>query len=293
MYWVLAVEALVGVALLGIAIQRHWDLVPAIVNQVAKQTDPRFGEAAEREARERTKKIQDEIATTAEPIAWAGSYYEGDGLGENVIVSLAPKSGFVFEWSGCMGLYDRNFGSVEAHPEMIEFRFTFENVREGFRGLSQQLVPIRWDERHYLVPVDRMERFCIDVNSGAEPRNGGHGRYLLRRGDESRRAGGLPIVPALYAKRLLTEPLVATVIEVLDFRTDEKGVVRCGLTLDVGSEQGVVLDMPMIAIEPKNPVMLHVKDVQAKTSRAALVLHGADSMTPKVGWKFTSRVWEK
>jgi hypothetical protein len=45
--------------------------------------------------------------------AWAGKYHYGDGLGVNVDLSLAPKSGFVFTWHGCLGLYDLNYGGVE------------------------------------------------------------------------------------------------------------------------------------------------------------------------------------
>jgi hypothetical protein len=38
---------------------------------------------------------------------WAGEYYTGDGLGANISLAIAPKSGYVFEWDGCMGLYDK------------------------------------------------------------------------------------------------------------------------------------------------------------------------------------------
>ena len=39
---------------------------------------------------------------------WAGEYYAGGGLGVNTSVIIAPKAGYVFEWHGCLGLYDRN-----------------------------------------------------------------------------------------------------------------------------------------------------------------------------------------
>src|SRR5437016_5194826 len=43
---------------------------------------------------------------------WAGTYYVGDGLGVNILIELAPKSGVTYTSHGCMGLYDYNHGDV-------------------------------------------------------------------------------------------------------------------------------------------------------------------------------------
>src|SRR4051812_843941 len=37
---------------------------------------------------------------------WAGEYCCGDGLGMNVTIAIAPKTGVVYTWYGCLGLYD-------------------------------------------------------------------------------------------------------------------------------------------------------------------------------------------
>src|SRR5262245_58497227 len=60
--------------------------------------DPRFGEDAEREFSKRRASIMTEISAAGPSHAWAGEYYEGDGLGENVYLCLAPNAGFAFEW---------------------------------------------------------------------------------------------------------------------------------------------------------------------------------------------------
>lgn len=130
-------------------------------------------------AHQRLEKIQAEIkANPAHP--WAGDYFTGDGLGVNVSLTIAPNSGYVFEWHSCLGLYDRNYGPIQCTSNVIRLSFTFENKREGFEGISQELVPIQWGPRSYLVSTDDIIGFCNNVNQGTEPRKGAHGLYLLR-----------------------------------------------------------------------------------------------------------------
>src|ERR1700730_15103618 len=82
-----------------------------VVTYAAIRDKAKFSTQAENEARARKGKIQAEIKGLGEH-PWAGEYYEGDGLGVGISLSLAPESGFVFEWHGCMGVYDRNYGEL-------------------------------------------------------------------------------------------------------------------------------------------------------------------------------------
>jgi hypothetical protein len=66
---------------------------------------------------------------------WAGRYYYGDGLGVNVALSLAPKSGFAFTWNGCLGLYDLNYGDVVEVDGRIRLVFKYPNDQKGFQVL--------------------------------------------------------------------------------------------------------------------------------------------------------------
>src|SRR5262245_36189497 len=45
---------------------------------------------------------------------WAGAYYQGDGLGVNLDLDLAPKAGAAFLWRGCLGMYGQNLGPITA-----------------------------------------------------------------------------------------------------------------------------------------------------------------------------------
>jgi len=142
---------------------------------------------------------------------WAGEYYAGDGLGVNMSLSIAPKSGFVFEWHGCLGLYDRNYGAVTSANDHLHLSFTFENVRKGFQGIAPELLSVPWGERRYLVPASDIVGFCNQVNEGSEPRGGVHGVYLLRKGDEKKPASGLPKVPKEFQVYLVSKPIQADV----------------------------------------------------------------------------------
>ena len=72
----------------------------------------------ELKALDRTKLKADDWAKE-----WAGTYSTGDGLGMNVRIAVAPKSGITYTWHGCQGLYDANHGEiVEATKDCLTVR---------------------------------------------------------------------------------------------------------------------------------------------------------------------------
>ncbi len=107
---------------------------------------------AEKTAEKMRQEIQAEIKTLQDH-PWAGEYYCGDGLGTNISLAIAPKSGHVFELRNCTGLYDRNYGTVEWKNGLLRLTFTFENNREGFRGFAEELIPVAWGPRKVLDSV--------------------------------------------------------------------------------------------------------------------------------------------
>lgn len=54
---------------------------------------------------------------------WAGCWYTGDGLGTNVTLWLAPDTGCVTRWTGCLGLYGANWGSVREEYGVLRVTF--------------------------------------------------------------------------------------------------------------------------------------------------------------------------
>ena len=89
----------------------------------------------ESEADERLAQIKRELASNGDE-TWAGSYFCGDGLGESITVDIAPRTGFVFERSGCLGSYDRNYGTVDINSSSASLKLIFALPNDRTEGLQ-------------------------------------------------------------------------------------------------------------------------------------------------------------
>lgn len=244
-------------------------------------------------ANSKRQEILDEIKNLKDH-EWAGTYYAGDGLGVNTSIVLAPKSGYVFEWYGCMGLYDRNYGAVTWANGRIHLSFTFENKREGFQGIAPELIPISWGSRQYLIPADDIIKFCNSVNEGEEPRNHAGGFYLLRLGDEKKAVTGLPKVPEEYRPYLLAKPIEATITAVSPYATRPSAATwkfkDTPVTLDIGTRQGLRVGMELFVTSPQN-IIESVQIIKAEETHSEGIMTqiGEEEPGPKVGWRLSTQ----
>jgi hypothetical protein len=254
----------------------------------------KHSETAENAAKHLRARLQAEIKTLGNH-DWAGEYYHGDGLGVNVSLLLAPNSGYLFEWHGCLGLYDRNYGSVTCDKGRIRLSFTYKNKRKGFQGIANEFVPVTWGERKYLIPSDDIVGFCNRVNAASEPRNDMHGFYLLRCGDEKKKVSGFPAVPAEYRGYLLKKPIEATIVKVgpyaarpsvCDWKFKDTPVM-----LDVGARDGLLRGMELHVVGPGNAFEdISITKVEADTSEGIMTQIGEKEPGPKVGWRLSTRL---
>lgn len=204
---------------------------------------------------------------------------------------LAPGSGFVFEWRGCLGVYDRNFGAVTTTNGVIHLSFVFTNRQEGFRGIEPAFFVVRWGDRRYLIPTNDVVEFCNSVNLGWESRDSVRGFHLLRNGDEKIKVDGFPDLPAGYERYLLKEPILAKIIavephsfrpSVVEWKFKDTPVV-----LDVGMKQGLLPGMKLLATGERWESLVITK---AEENRS----HGVITQTegepgPEPGWVFSTR----
>lgn len=248
------------------------------------------------EAEARAEKLRQEIGTelpTLKPGHWAGRYYQGDGLGVNVSLDIAPKAGFVFEWHGCLGLYDRNYGKVTEKDGELHLTFELKNMREGFQGLASSFLPVKWGERTYLIPDDEIVEFCNGINFGWEPREDSHGFFLLRDGDCEKKVTGFPSLPKKYRPYLLKKPIETEIVKLGktasrpslgNFEFKETSVV-----LGAGKKQGVLPGMELHVYEPNDAhSSAIVKKVSDDSSEAVVTWMDDTESLPKVGWKVST-----
>ena len=264
-----------------------------ITAQTQERDNPKFSNQAESTAKNLSQQIRQEISQPGKH-EWAGDYYEGDGTGENVSLLIAPKHGYVFEWHGCLGLYDRNYGDVTVTNGRLQLSFTFTNKHEGFEGIAAEFIPVRWGKRMYLVPTKEIVRFCNEVNSGLEPRKEPHGRQLLRHGDEKRLATGDPAIPVEYRAYLLKEPIKAEITKIAkvvtrpsksDFKFKDTTV-----TINSGMSQGLRQGMEFYVNDPHDLVQtVEIVSVTDSESQGVITQIGEDNPPPKVGWKLSTR----
>ena len=247
----------------------------------ADQEQAKYSVGAEKDANTKRQAVLAEIKMLGDH-EWAGEYDEGDGLGENVSVVIAPGSGYEFEWHGCLGVYDRNYGSVEWTGGRIHLSFAFENQKNGFRGIASEFIPVLWGSRRYLIPTDDFAGFCNSINEGQEPRDGSHGSYLLRRGDENKPVVGFPKVPAEYEQYLLTKPIVAAIVAV-GSSTTRPSIVDwkfkdTPVTINAGAKQGLRVNMELVVTKPGDTVeSVRVTKVEETRSEAVMVQIGEDA----------------
>jgi hypothetical protein len=259
--------------------------------QLAWTKDTKKFSTRSKAALEARKEQIDQELNTLKGHAWAGTYYYGDGLGVNVDLRLAPKSGFAFTWNGCLGLYDLNYGDVVEADGRIKLAFKYPNDRKYF-GIAPELIPIVWGERHYLIPTDEVVKFANAINSGFEPTKTLTGSFLLRRGDELKAVRGQPNIPREYSDYLLKEPVRAEISAVKDSRV-ENTTRTTTVVLNVGSVQGVKQGMEFYVYSPSTVLeSATITSANRSNSEAEIIQYSVNerSERPSLDWKLSTFV---
>ncbi len=257
-----------------------------------QQHDDRLSPRSQAAAKAREKRIKSELAQLPGH-EWAGDYFYGDGKGTNVSLLFAPRSGFVFSWHGCLGLYDLNYGDVTAYGGRLKLLFEHPNRREGFEGIAPELTPVLWGDRHYLIPSDEMVEFTNRINAGFEPREGMFGSFLLRRGDEKKEAHGDPSMPAEYRSYLLAAPITARISSI--GKSHIENCTGCDwkrrvtpVTLDAGSLRGVKVGMEFYVRNPPNHFQsVRVTKIEESASESELA-QDLEDKPPSMDWELST-----
>lgn len=292
---VMRIAAAVGVAIVSIvAVPMAVGL--SLAQEMAVETGD--GKLRETEIEQRRTRIQQEIATLKQH-PWAGDYYEGDGLGANISISLAPDTGIAATWHGCLGLYGANRGKVVERDGTLRFEYEQPNA-PGFGGFPDTLRPVRWGERRYMIRQDKMMGFVNAINHGLEPRERVHGMFLLAREDENKAAEGLPDLPPAYLALIRRAPMRVRVVSI-DGVDKKKSDQDCSYTYRMTLDRGAT-DRFAPGIELKPDAQPHVwesatiETVTGETSTAKMAVWYDDCTHPKTvpttGWVFTTGAYD-
>ncbi len=188
--------------------------------------------------------------STTHRVAWAGDYYFGDGLGENVSLSLAPVSGVAATWQGCLGTYAANKGKVIPQADgSLLLKYERPNDQRGL-GFADHVVPVAWGERTYLISEKELPAFASAVNLGDEPREGAQGSFLMRKGDEHHKVYGVPMLPPARQSLIRKVPLEVGVVSANRLRDNHADSFECRyrLKLDHGANDGLAAGMNLLEI---------------------------------------------
>jgi hypothetical protein len=274
----------------------------SVLAHTAERDYSKFSDEAEKTTQERREAIRKEIGVLGKH-AWAGEYYQGDGLGGKLDFSLAPKAGYVYECRGCMGLCDRNYGSVEQKGSTLRLSFTFDAQGNDDREIAEELLPIAWGERKYLVPANKIIAFCNTVNGGWEPRKEVHGMSLLAIGDEHKPVTGLPIIPKPFQSYLLVKPIETEIVSVGKPTTtsseSEDIKTTITVTLKHGTKAGLLPEMELYVVDPaygfENVSLTKVEEQQSQCVftrycvKGVLGLLSLFDKNPAIGWRLSTR----
>ncbi len=271
--------------------------VPVMIGVSSAQDAERGGAGGppdEAATEQRRKRIRQEIATLKQH-PWAGDYYEGDGLGANISITLAPQTGIAATWHGCMGLYGANRGKVAERNGELRFEYEHPNT-PGFGGFPDTVRPVRWGGRRYMIPEQKMMAFVNAINHGFEPRDRVHGMFLLAEGDEKMRVAGLPELPKPMRDLIRREPIEVRIVSV-DAVEKRKADTDCGfsyrMTLDRGAKDGLAPGIELkVTQQPHVWDIVTVKTVADDTASADMAIWFDDCTHPKTvpvaGWRLTT-----
>lgn len=153
----------------------------------------------------------------------AGDYHQGAVLGRSLSLSILADGRYSFVWGTCTGIHHRESGYVGI-TDGIYFLMPVETVATA---IDRTFLPIRWSDRLYLVPPNRLEGFCDAIIDATEPRSDYPGRFYLR--FPCHRVTGYPSLPKPWATYLEQNLVIGKVLD----------VNGANVRIDVGSKSGL------------------------------------------------------
>ncbi len=243
---------------------------------------------------DRRQQAIDERLAAGDVAVWAGHYYDGEGLGRYIDLWIAPDAGATMTWRGHFGLLNADHGTVvESANGAIRIHYAKQNEERKFFRFPDELVPIAWTDRLYLIPPERIAEFASAINHGDEPRLAVRGRFLLRQGDNDKPVTGLPALPSsvrAHVRREAVEVRVTSAELIWSSYAEGGCAERYRLRIEPVTAAtpplfvGEQLTKPGVPFSVADVTALHGESADAEFLREACTMVEA----PKIGDRFTT-----
>jgi hypothetical protein len=177
----------------------------------------------------------------------------------------------------------KSAGTFEVVDGRIHLRATNRESAKSRRDLKNDLVPVSWGDRLYLVAASERLKFCNEINRGDAPSFvPSRPPSVAEMGKQAPRPG-LPTLPREWNNLWLAKPIVGKVAEVITgpyarVNLGARDGVRAGMILHGGEAFGI-FELTVCAVESGNCVV---------KSRSILKRSGS-SPAPTVGTTVKSR----
>ncbi|WP_165227365.1 hypothetical protein [Aquisphaera insulae] len=212
----------------------------------------------------------------------AGRYLDGGSHGGGGDLNILEDGRYSLVRSACVGVLDRDSGWARRVGQHL----LLSPAGSAPKRIERTFFSVDWSGRSYLVPVDRMDDFCVAVIEGDEPRDDLRGRFFLRLGDEEKRIDGVPTLSEPWAAYLRDNLLIGTISSA---QLDPQRV-----TIDLGSEGGVERDDVFMVQGHREGGWrrgLRVVAVAGRSSEAAEIRDRPSQQPLEPGWKVVA--WKK
>lgn len=228
------------------------------------------------------------IAASAGTIQTAqllGEYRTGQSLAVKSVLKLSRNGTFEFRRSGCFGKYDENGGKFKIQDGVLHLYPEGPNISKvtnDLKGMETSYLPIRWDDRLYLIAIKEMAAFCSEVNFGSEPDHHSGSNFYLRDGDENKPTTGLPELPSEWQSYLLKHPVTG---KITAFLSKDVAVI------DLGSNDGLKQGMFLVAHGGEHRyATIELIRVEASYSEAKVYVSNENVL---LGDEVSSNAWSK
>ncbi len=187
---------------------------------------------------------------------WAGRYLVGDGLGKNVHICIGPSGDIAYQWYGCMGLYDGNYGKItERLPDGMRIKWEINSIFSSYRQVSERMYFVTQDTDRFVISTYQLLDFVNTFNEGGFGRENlpaarlrQHDDWSLRR-DAAMNFNALPTLPAPYDTYILRNPTEWTIESIEPFEmkhvTGDVNMFNTTARIKGGSDQGAFVGMEL------------------------------------------------